>query len=106
MKIVLNEGYGEYFGKGVAKEYEDFVLQFADKENRTNLELITFVENHPNDCGNLRIITLPDSTTDWAMDVEYGYECLNIYVADGKIHYPSIHELLAGIIRGNNNVVK
>ena len=83
MKIVVNADFGG-FGYGVSKEYEECV--FAYENDRANSELVAFVENHPDDCGDLAIMTIPDNATDWDIEDYDGCETL-IYVVDGKIHY-------------------
>ena len=83
MKIVVNADFGG-FGYGVSKEYEGCV--FAYENDRANPELVAFVENHPDDCGDLAIMTIPDNATDWDIQEYDGNENL-IYVVNGKIHY-------------------
>ena len=83
MKIVVNADFGG-FGYGVSKEYEGCV--FAYENDRANPELVAFVENHPEDCGDLAIMTIPDNATDWDIQDYDGNENL-IYVVNGKIHY-------------------
>ena len=83
MKIVVNADFGS-FGYGVSKEYEECV--FAYENDRANPELVAFVENHPDDCGDLAIMTIPDNATDWDIQEYDGNENL-IYVVNGKIHY-------------------
>lgn len=83
MKIVVNADFGG-FGYGVSKEYEECV--FAYENDRANPELVAFVENHPDDCGDLAIMTIPDDATDWDIQEYDGNENL-IYVVNGKIHY-------------------
>lgn len=83
MKIVVNANFGGY-GCDVSEQYEDLVDRYEN--DRTNPELVTFVENHPDDCGDLAIMTIPDNATDWDIEDYDGNETL-IYVVDGKIHY-------------------
>lgn len=87
MKIVINGDYGG-FGYGVAAQYRDFVQkhEWMDyEEGRTAPDLIDFVENHPDECGDLCIATIPDNSTDWEIDEYDGSESI-IYVVDGKIY--------------------
>lgn len=83
MKIVVNAAFGGY-GCDVSEQYADLVDRYED--DRTNPELVDFVENHPNDCGDLAVMTIPDNATDWDIEDYDGNETL-IYVVDGKIHY-------------------
>ena len=83
MKIVINANFGGY-GCDVSEQYVDLVDRYED--DRTNPELVAFVENHPNDCGDLEVVTIPDNATDWDIQDYDGNEDL-IYVVDGKIHY-------------------
>lgn len=83
MQVVLNKAYGG-FGFGVADQYEDLVFQFD--EDRTAPELVAFVEEHPRECGDLAVVEIPDTATDWEIDEYDGWESI-IYVVDGKIHH-------------------
>jgi hypothetical protein len=83
MKIVINGDFGG-FGCGVADEYQDFVYQL--EEERNNPELVAFVENHPYKCGDLRVVVIPDTATDWEIDEYDGNESV-IYVVNGKIYH-------------------
>ena len=84
MKIVINGDFGG-FGYGIEnKEFRKFVERFEC--SRENSELIAFVENHPKECGDLVIATIPDNTTDYTINENDGLEEL-IYVVDGKIHF-------------------
>ena len=85
MKIVVNKDYGG-FGYGVADEHEDFVRGFANDEDRANPELVAFVESHPNDCGDLEVVEIPDTATDWEIDEYDGLESVT-YVVDGKLYH-------------------
>ena len=84
MKIVINGDFGG-FGHGIKnKEFREFVNSFED--SRENPELVTFVENHPEDRGDLVIATIPDNATDYTIIENDGYEEL-IYVVGGKIDF-------------------
>ena len=83
MKIVINGDFGGY-GFGVAEEFEDFVNQLVGE--RDDPELVAFVENHPDKCGDLVVVVIPDTATDWEIDEYDGWESV-IYVVDGKIHH-------------------
>ena len=86
MKLVVNESYGG-FGLGVAEEFEDFVDKFADEmSGRTDEELVAFVENHSDECGDLAVVEIPDGATDWEIEEYDGWESV-IYVVDGKIKH-------------------
>ena len=86
MKLVVNNAYGG-FGLGVAEEFEDFFDKFADEmSDRTDEELVAFVENHSDDCGDLVIVEIPDDATDWEIEEYDGWESV-IYVGDGKIKH-------------------
>ena len=83
MKIVINANFGGY-GCDVSEQYVDLVDRYEG--DRTNPELVAFVENHSDDCGDLAVMTIPDNATDWDIQDYDGNEDL-IYVVDGKIHY-------------------
>lgn len=85
MKIVVNGDFGGY-GCDVSNEFEELVDNYAN--DRVNSELVNFVENNPDDCGDLTIVEIPDNATDFDIMDYDGMETL-IYVVDGKIHYTS-----------------
>lgn len=82
MKIVIQRNFGSY-GWGVTEEFKDFVTHY--RYDRTNPELIKLVEEHPDDCGCLIIVEIPDDITDYMIDEYDGLETI-IYVSDGKIY--------------------
>ena len=84
MKIVLNRAYGGYSADDVSEQFVNLVERC--KDDRTNAELVNFVENNPDDCGDLKVINIPDTITDMDIINDIGYEKL-IYVLNGKIHY-------------------
>lgn len=86
MKMVINADYGGY-GYGVAEQYEDLV----NKNDRFSAELIEFVETHPNECGDLAVINIPDEATDWELDEYDGWESV-IYVLNGKIVHAEVDD--------------
>lgn len=81
MKMVINANYGG-FGLDVAEQYENWVRDLEG--DRFNAELVKFVENHPDKCGDLVVITIPEEATDWEIDECDGWESV-IYVINGKI---------------------
>jgi hypothetical protein len=83
MKIVINGDFGGY-GFGVAEEFEDFVNQLVGE--RDDPELVAFVENHPDKCGDLVVVVIPDTATDWEIDEYDGSESVT-YVVNGKIYH-------------------
>ena len=88
MKMVINANYGG-FGLDVAEQYEYWVRDFEG--DRTNAELVEFVETHPDECGDLAVITIPEEATDWEMDEYDGWESV-IYVLNGKIVHAGCEE--------------
>ena len=87
MKVVINGSYGGY-GFEVSEEFRELVYNYESYADRTNSELVNFVENNPNDCGDLIIVEISDNATDFDIMDYDGMETL-IYVVDGKIHYAS-----------------
>jgi hypothetical protein len=81
MKIVINNAYGGY-GCDVAEEFEELVWQYEN--DRTAPELVEFVENHPKECGDLTVVEIPDTATDYYINEYDGYESV-LFVVDGKI---------------------
>lgn len=83
MKIVVNSDFGGY-GFNVSDEFKDMVYYYASE--RTSPKLIDFVENNPDECGDLTIAIIPDSATDFDIIDDDGMETI-VYVVDGKLHY-------------------
>ena len=83
MKIVINGDFGGY-GLDVTKQYKYFVIEHRD--DRTNAELVEFVETNPHECGDLCVVEIPYTATDWDINEYDGLERI-IYVLDGKLHY-------------------
>lgn len=82
MKLVINGTYGG-FGYGVADEFDALVEKYEC--DRTAFELIAFVEKHPDECGDLEVIEIPDETTDYIINDYDGAETV-YYVVNGKIY--------------------
>lgn len=85
MKVVINRDYG-WFGTCVYSDYKDFVANFEG--DRTNPQLITFVEDYPNESGDLTIATLPNDVTDYVIIERDGFEYI-VYSLNGLlyVHY-------------------
>ena len=88
MKMVINADFGG-FGFGVADQYEDCVRELEC--DRFNAELVEFVETHPDECGDLAVITIPEEATDWEMNEYDGWESI-IYVLNGKIVHAEVDD--------------
>jgi hypothetical protein len=82
MRIVINARYGGY-GYRVPEKY-DYLL-YAYEYERNHHKLVEFVENHPDECGDLKICEVPDEATDWMIDERDGNEQV-IYVLNGRLH--------------------
>lgn len=85
IKLVINGSFGGY-GCGVAEQFKDFVEQYENESERFSPELIQFVEEHPNECGDLIVVGLPEGFTDYYIDEYDGAESV-LYVFDGKIYW-------------------
>ena len=88
MKMVINANYGG-FGLDVAEQYENWVCNL--ESDRFNAELVKFVETHPNECGDLVVITIPEEVTDWEIDEYAGWESV-IYFLNGNIFHAKCEE--------------
>lgn len=88
MKIVVNKAFGGF------SLPEEFCAQYNfdpyDDIDRTDERLVNFMENcggHTKiDFGDLRIVAIPDTSTDWEISQYDGFETVT-YVVDGKIHH-------------------
>ena len=82
-KIVINAPYGGFhLGAGFVKAY-GLESPYTDIE-RDNKDLVAWVETHPNDNPNLRIVEIPDNATDYTINEYDGAEDV-IMVIDGKL---------------------
>ena len=81
MKIVINKNYGG-FGYGCKGNCEAIAYMFEDERNAP--ELIEMVETYPELCGDLCVVEIPDTATDWQINKYDGLESV-IYVVNGKI---------------------
>lgn len=89
MKVVINNDFGG-FGLGIGEKCKKFIEgPYWHEEARTQQDFIEFVENNPDECGDLAIAIVPDEATDWIIREYDGLEEV-IYVMDGKIHYAGI----------------
>lgn len=90
MKIVINSCFGGF-------SLSDFAVQTLGLESnysfidRTDPELIYIIEKFGSeacsgDLSALKVVEIPDNTTDWELEEYDGSESI-IYVVDGKIHH-------------------
>lgn len=88
MKIVINNCFGGY---GLS---QDFLEKYGEEFNsfeRSYPKLVSAIEEFGEDkasgfCANLRIVEIPDDSTDYYIDEYDGAESI-IYVKDGKLHW-------------------
>lgn len=88
MKIAVNKCFG---GFSIKKEYRELysgsLENIANRADKKLISLIETIEEDINDdCSLIKIITIPDNSTDWDIINNAGYEIL-IYVVDGLILY-------------------
>lgn len=85
MKFVLNKCYGGFGLSDWAKKQMGYSEPYRD-----DLDFVSLVEKYPNkvsgDCAELRVVEIPDNTTDYAIDEYDGFETIT-YVVDGKLNY-------------------
>ena len=85
MKVVVNRSFGGFsLGDGFMKEYGYKYRYAIDDSIRTDPRLIEWVENHPDDNKSLKIVDVPEETTDWQIHEYDGAEDI-IAVINGKI---------------------
>ena len=90
MEMVLNRDWGGFtLPRGFCEAYDLDSYEDSYDFNRTDPRLIKWVEDHANPkgrCGDLAVVEIPDSCTDWEMNDYDGMESI-IYVVDGKLHH-------------------
>lgn len=80
MKIIINSDYGGW------SSAPDHCREICHPNKRTDPKAIEFVEQHPDECGDLKVVDLPDETTDYVVDEYDGKEVIT-YVVDGLLHW-------------------
>ena len=88
MKMIINDCFGCF---GVSQEVLDELElnDFSEEELRTAARLIEEIENGKDvsdDCAELRVVEIPDESTDYYLDEYDGLESV-IYVLNGKLHW-------------------
>ena len=88
MKMILNKCYG---GFRVNDEWAKIhgVCPYDEEKLRYNETLIKAIEDGEDVNGTaslLRVITIPDETTDYKLTEYDGIESI-VYVVDGKLHW-------------------
>lgn len=88
MKMIINDCYG---GFGVRQEVLDELELngFDEEELRTAARLIEEIENGKDvsdDYAELKVVEIPDESTDYYLDEYDGLESV-IYVVDGKLNW-------------------
>lgn len=90
MKLVINVCYGGY---GLSEEAEALLggEEEAYEYARTDDKLIEVVEKlgterASGDYAELKVVELPENTTDFSIDEYDGYETV-VYVVDGKLYW-------------------
>lgn len=87
MKVVLNRNWGGFtLGTQFVNYYNLEDEWDFDKLSRHDPSLVDWVEKHPEDNPNLRVIEVPNDVTDWQIHNYDGIESV-IAVIDGKIHW-------------------
>lgn len=90
MKMIINDCFG---GFGIRQEIlEKFKLTMypeGDDIVRTNPQLIKMIEageDISDDYASLKVVEIPDESTDYFLDEYDGLESI-IYVLNGKLHW-------------------
>jgi hypothetical protein len=88
MKMIINDCYG---GFGVRQEVLDELELngFSEEELRTAARLIEEIESGKDvsdDCAELKVVEIPDESTDYYLDEYDGLETVT-YVLDGKLYW-------------------
>lgn len=93
MKMVLNRNRGG-FNLNIPQDFCDtYDLGDAwgvrNDIKRDDPRLVKWVEDRADrrgKCGDLAVVEIPDSCTDWEIDEYDGIESI-VYVVDGKLHH-------------------
>ena len=81
MNIVVNRSWGSFH---IPKEIADKRgLSIYDDIDRTDEELVKYAEKHD---SSLKVLSIPDETTDWDIWDYDGMETI-IFVVGGKIYF-------------------
>ena len=90
MKMIINDCYG---GFGIRMDILEKLKLTAYSEGddviRGNPQLIKMIETGEDisdDYAKLKVVEIPDESTDWYLDENDGWESV-IYVLDGKLHW-------------------
>ena len=88
MKMIINDCFG---GFGVRQEVLDELElnDFSEEELRTAARLIEEIENGKDvsdDYAELKVVEIPDESTDYYLDEYDGLESVT-YVLNGKLHW-------------------
>lgn len=90
MKIIINECFGGFGVAGPLEEWEERE-KCSCYDERTNPEAIAILEQYGSAAcsgqyAELRIVEIPDETTDWEIDEYDGAESIT-YVVDGRLFH-------------------
>ncbi len=88
IKMVLNKCYG---GFGLSEEaLKALGVEWESDVDRTDARLVEMVEADPeavrDSYAELKVVSLPEETTDYYIDEYDGFESV-VYVVDGKLHW-------------------
>ena len=90
MKMIINDCYG---GFGIRMEILEKLKLTAYSEDddviRSNPQLIKMIEageDISDDCAELKVVEIPDESTNYYLDEYDGLESV-IYVVDGKLNW-------------------
>lgn len=85
MTLVLNKDYGGFsIPKGFIEIHPEY-KPWSDID-RNDPDLIAYVRDHEDDCGDLELIEIPDNNTDYHIDEYDGFESV-VFVVNGKLDW-------------------
>lgn len=85
MKMVLNRDWGGFsLPQDFCEAYDLDSYEDSYDFCRTDPRLIKWVEDNKGKCGDLAVVEIPDSCTDWEINDYDGMESI-IFVVDGKL---------------------
>ena len=90
MKMIINNCYGGFdIRREILDKFKLNMYSEGDDVIRSNPQLIKMIEAGEDisaASAELKVVEIPDESTDWYLDEDDGWESV-IYVLNGKLHW-------------------